>query len=64
MITDKGFQIRQAQPEDIPFIYEVTKEAFEKYVEMAGIQGRWLRRPKQRKIFYMTFSINMSLWHS
>lgn len=40
MITDKGFQIRQAKPEDIPFIYEVTKEAFEKYVEMAGIQGK------------------------
>lgn len=36
--TDKGFQIRQAIPEDIPFIYEVTREAFEKYVEMAGIE--------------------------
>ena len=40
MITDKGFQIRQALPEDIPFIYKVTKEAFEKYVELAGIEGK------------------------
>ncbi len=37
--TDKGFQIRQAVPEDIPFILEVTREAFEKYVEMAGIEN-------------------------
>lgn len=35
--TDKGFQIRQAVPEDIPFILEVTREAFQKYVEMAEI---------------------------
>lgn len=40
MITDKGFQIRQAVPEDIPFIYEVTKEAFEKYIQLANIDGK------------------------
>ena len=37
MSSISGFEIREASYEDIPAIQEITREAFEKYVELAGI---------------------------
>ncbi|MDK2800831.1 MAG: hypothetical protein PWP27_1448 [Clostridiales bacterium] len=34
------FEVRKATVDDIPEIQKITKEAFEKYLELAGIEGK------------------------
>ncbi|MGE4282469.1 MAG: GNAT family N-acetyltransferase [Clostridia bacterium] len=35
-----SFEVRKATADDIPEIQQITKEAFEKYMELAGLNGK------------------------
>ena len=40
MMRNKVFEVRKAAIGDIPEIHQITKEAFEKYMELAGLKKK------------------------